>query len=312
MAQIDGDHVQGIYLGESLRLLSDDPAAVGRLLEFARREISSDRALRDALASSFSTSLLDDEGVREAFLAVSRNVDSDYDLRSLLQDLLGEGPLDSRRLDALLDAASTLGADGETASLLLGALEALPAEERLPPAFVDVLETIGSDHDHARVLSAAFARPMAAEDGEALLRTATSISSDHLLAELLAEVARLWDAPLPPAYYRALQTVESDSAQRQAAGAVLERRHLDRDSAERLLAATRGISADFEMSSFLVDFVAAYPEGEELPTGFDEALATVESSFEHERVEKALQERRATEPSPPNPLPEGEGSKSPF
>lgn len=298
MAQIEGDHVQGIYLGESLKLLSGDAAAVGRLLEFARREISSDRALRDALAGSFSPSLLDDEAVREGFLAVSRNIDSDYHLRSLLQDLLSEGPPDSRSLDVLLDAASTLGADNEAASLLIDVAETLPPEERLPPSFVEALETIGSDHDHARVLSAAFARPgMDAEEAEALLRTATSISSDHILAELLAEVARRWDGPLPPAYFRALETVDSDYAAREAAGVVLERRPLDRDTAERLLAAARGISADFEMSTFLLDFLAAYPEGEELPPGFDEALATVDSSFEHKKVEEALERRRREVPA---------------
>lgn len=299
MAQIDSDHVRGIYFGEALKLGSGDSAAVLRLLEFARREISSDRAVGKALGDAFPTRLLDDEGVRAAFFSLAKHIDSDYELRFLLQELMEEGPIDSRRLDTLLGAASTIGTDSEAASLLLSALEALPAEERLPPSFVDVLETIGSDHDHARVLSAAFERPgMDAEEAEALLRTATSISSDNVLAELLAEVARRWEGPLPPSYFRALETVESDYAQRQVAGAVVERYasegdSLDRDTAERLLAASRGISADFEMSSFLLELLAAYPEGEELPPGFDESLSTIESSHEHAKVEEALKRRAA-------------------
>lgn len=299
MDQIDGQHVRGIYLGEGLKLCSGDAGAVRRLLEFARREISSDRALKDALSDSLSTELLEDEGVRDAFLAVLRNIDSDYDLRFLLQELLEERPIDAQRLETLLDAASTLGSDSEATSLLLTVVETLPAGERLPPGFVDVLETIGSDHDQARVLSAALARPGTdAEEGEALLQTATSISADSVQADLLAEVARSWKGPLPPAYYRALETVESDYAQRETAGAVLERHDLDREAAGRLLAAVQGISADFEMSSFLVDFLAVYPEGEELPSDFDDALSTVESSFEHEKVEKALSRRGAPRPAP--------------
>ncbi len=298
MARIDGDHVQGIYLRESLTRLADDSAAVERLLEFARREISSDHALRKALADSFSTSLLDDAAVRDAFLAAARTIDSDHELRALLQGLAVERPLDTGRLDALLDAASTVGSDHEAASLLIAVVEALPGEERLPPSYADALATVGSDHEHARVLAAAFERPrLDAEEGELLLETATSISSDHILAELLAEVARLWDAPLPPAYYRALETVESDYAQRQAAGVVLERRPLDRGTAVRLLAATVGISADFEMSGFLVELLAACPAGEELPSGFEEALATVESSFEHKKVEEALERWHASAPA---------------
>ncbi len=184
------------------------------------------------------------------------------------------------------------------ASLLCAVVEVLPAAERLPPSFVEALAGVGSDHQHARVLSVAFARPeIDAAEGEALLATTVDISSDHILADLLVEVAHTWKGTLPPSYFRALETVESDHTQRQAADAVLERRTLDRATAEGLLAAL-GLSTDSEMAEFLVSFLQVWPAGEELPAGFEDALATVGSSFEREKVAETLEQWRAADPTP--------------
>jgi len=322
--ELDSDHVRVLYLRELLARSTADDELVGAL-DLARREVSSDYEM-GRLLGGVGTAKLGSERARAAWAAALRTIDSDYQLRSTLSEVLMQPEfepalLDPSFLDTVLDAAGTISSDHEQAELLIEVARRLPEGAELPASYARALESVGADYEQTRVLEAAVVRrtPSAAE-AESLLATATAISSDSVLAELLAQFARAYppERPLPASFFTAAATIDSDYSLRQTLAAVVDHRRLDPALAAEVLGLALSISSDHELSTFLEELIEAYPRSAALPAAFAEALETIDSRYEREKLEQALEERPSPptplpggpEPSPPTPLPGGEGSRT--
>lgn len=299
MQRLANDSVRGIYLRQVFARATDDEELVHGL-DFARREISSDYELARSLGA-FDAASLARAPVREAWTEAAKSIDSDWELRRCLSAILDERDLDPAVLDALLEAALKVGSDHDQAELLVEVAREVPPATALPPSYFSALETVGTDYELKRVLAVALARPELTEPLQgALLESAKRISNDFELADLLASFARSYPAArqLPRPFFAALATIDSDSAKRRALSAVVAARALDRKTAASLLEVARSVSTDFELSAFLVDLLDAYPGGEELPEELDRTLGTVDSDFEREKVERALESFRQRQSLP--------------
>ncbi len=288
------NHVRRLYLQELLGQCGSDEERLA-VIAFARREISSDSALGRVLAA-LTPRDLESAPVREAWTAALASIDSDWELRKTLMAVLEQDGLSTEIADILLDAARTVSSDHEQAQLLASVAEALPPGQALPASFGRALETIGSDHEHRRALTIALARPGLSEDeAEALLATARQISGDFELSSLLSAFADEYpdERQLPASFFRALQTIDSDEAVRRVLASVLERRGLDRETSVKALEAARSVSSDYELWTFLADFLEVYPRAEALPEEFDRLLETMDSEFERGKVLEALETREA-------------------
>lgn len=301
LREIPNNNVRATYLREVLARCSTDGEIVAAL-DFGRREISSDHEMGRVLGA-FAPADLTSSEVRDAWVAALRTIDSDWQLRHTLTQLLKQPEFDPAMLGAVLEAARSISSDHEQAELLIEVARLHPADVALPAGYVDALATVGSDHDHRRVLEAALVRRTPSEaEAEMLLATADDISSDSTLADLLAEFARVYprQRALPPSFFIAADTIESDHALGQLLSIVVDDRDLDAKLAAQVLDLARTISSDHELTSFLDGFLAEYPAHLELPPEFEEVVATIDSSHERETIEQALARSRAEE---------GEGSR---
>ena len=113
------------------------------MLAQAGREIDSDFELASLLIDS-ADKLLVDEGARQAYFEAARSIQSDFEMARVYKSALKRGPVSSPILAAILDASRDIESDFEEASLLvqIAKLQALDNTSRAP--FFSALGTVDS------------------------------------------------------------------------------------------------------------------------------------------------------------------------
>lgn len=256
IAKIQGDYARQKYV-EAYCATGKLPAeAYGRLVDEAGK-IVSDYGLSKALAAIYGTQKPRGEDLAR-LIDKSATIGSDFEMRRLLSEVAADDLDDESVMDAYARAAATIGSDFE----LRQALSELVEQGGGPHAVALALplaDGIGSDYEMRQFLTGA--APVAATDeslGLEWLKAAGSIGSDYELRKSLTEFARHKPA----------------SAKVWAA----------------MLETSARIGSDHECASFLESVAGEMPDDPSVRKAFADALNTIGTKSEHQRVARAAGE----------------------
>lgn len=190
ISQIDSSYAKKVYFTELLTQATLDAGAARRMLEQAGREVESDYELATILIAGADKLLLDD-GTRKAYFDATRSIDSDYEMRRVLTAALKRGEMTPALMTELLGAARGLDSDYEAASLLLDVVKQQGVEGPLRAPFFMVVGGLGSAYERGRVLKALLRRsdvsPATLLD---ILTAADAMGGDYEISQVLQTAAR--------------------------------------------------------------------------------------------------------------------------
>ena len=235
MEQVSSDHLQRRYLEELVRQADLDDDGTIALLKIAKAELASDHELAELLVGQIEPRT---EALQLAYADAILGMRSDFETQRALLALLGRPELGAETLDAVVRAARQIRSDAMLAELLIAIGD---REGVLPAGFSVLVPELASDYQHRRVLSAIITRsPDAARVG-ALLATADGIGSDYEMAELLVQTSQVLprEEALPPSFFTALATIDSDYEHRRSLSAALKRPQLSVENVRELLVRVR-------------------------------------------------------------------------
>jgi len=224
---ISSDYVQRTYLTELIAQGKPGPQQVQRIVDLAAHDIQSDYDLAELLLAALGargTAAVVGDG--SAFGAACAAIDSDYDLRRVLVEVVKKAE-QPPPVEGALACARGIGSDYDRAELLTTVVARWPRGHALSEQFYNLARSIGSDYDRRRTLEAvAQRRPLPDEDVRRLLATADAFHSNYDLAELLVTIggAGQLDGELAAAFERAAAHINS-SYDRQRALAAIGREH---------------------------------------------------------------------------------------
>jgi hypothetical protein len=202
ISQIQGDYAKKVYFVELLRIARLDAATAQRLLEQAGREVDSDYELASILTEA--TALLTDDATRKAYFAAARSIDSDYEMRRTFKAAVGGGRISAPVLADLLDAVRMIDSDYEAATLLaeIANGQAIDGPARAP--FFAAVQTIGSDYERGRVLKTVLKSELGPEMLAGVLSAAAAMHG-YEASQVLQTAARTQDisGPARDAYMKA-------------------------------------------------------------------------------------------------------------
>jgi hypothetical protein len=148
ISRIESSHAKRVYFSELLKQSPVDPAGARRILEQAGREIDSDYELASLLISRMDK-LLVDGATQKAYFEAARTIESDYEMRRALGAALKRGTVPVPLAAVLLDAARGIGSDYEAASLLVDFVKQ-QGIEGTRDEFFSVVKTVDSAYEKAR------------------------------------------------------------------------------------------------------------------------------------------------------------------
>lgn len=229
---IEGSWAKRIYFTELLKTPGLDPRAVHQAFDQAGREVESDFELASLLISS--DHLLTGDATRKAFIEAARSIDSDFEMRRVYSSALKRGTLTPVVLAALLESSTAIGSDFEQASLLIDVAKMQSLSDATRTPFLKAVATIDSDFEQRRVLSSVVARgDLSPAILGAALDSAAGIGSDFEVATLLLEVvkSRSIEGELRGPFFRAVDSIGSDFER----GRVLQAAATRRDASDQTI-----------------------------------------------------------------------------
>ena len=255
---IEGSWPKRVYFKELLKTPLD-PATVRQVLVQAGREIDSDFELASLLIDGGDT-LLVDQGTRQAYFDAVRTIGSDFEARRVYSSALKRGPVPSPILAGVLDG-NRIDSDFEQASLLIqiAKLQTLDGTTRGP--FFAALGTVGSDFEHRRVLSALAERTdLTPETTTAMLESSAGIESDFEAASFLLHIAKhhAIEGALRAPFFRALESIASTFERGRVLQAVVRRAGASEDTVLAALRSTAGMGSSFEAGQVLLAVAATH------------------------------------------------------
>lgn len=185
---IEGSWAKRLYFTEMLKSPLDARTA-REVLAQAGREIDSDYELATLLIAA-TDKLLVDEATRRAYFEAAKTIGSDYETRRTLTAALKRGPASPALMADVIAATGTISSDYEAASLLLDVVKLHALDATTRGSFFAAVQTIQSDYEAARVLKAVIARGDASPDVvDNVIRATKAISSNHEASQVLLGVA---------------------------------------------------------------------------------------------------------------------------
>jgi beta-lactamase regulating signal transducer with metallopeptidase domain len=251
---IEGSFGKKVYFTELLKAAPLDSAAVRQVLAQASREIDSDFELATLLIDS-SDRLMVDEPSRQAYFEAARTIDSDFEMRRVFSSALKRGGLSPAALAALLAASRNVDSDFEEASLLVDVAKSQPLDSTTGPLFFSALATVGSDFEHRRVLDALAQRQdLTPETTVAMLGSSTSVQSDFEAASFLVGVAgrQPIEGTMRAPFFRAAESIGSSFERGRVLQAVMARADASPDTVVAALRSAAGMDSGFERSNVLI------------------------------------------------------------
>jgi len=256
---IEGSWAKRVYFSELLKTSSLDAQAVRAVLAQAGKEIDSDFELASLLIGSADRLLVDD-ATRQAYLEASKSIQSDFEMRRVYASALERGPLSSEILAGILDASTAIDSDFEEASLLIQVARLQPPDNRTRAPFFKALATVDSDFEHRRVLSALTRSDSTPDNISALLDSSAAIGSDFEQASLLLDVVKAYpiEGPLRAPFFRVVDTIDSAFERGRVLQAVAKRGGLSPETLVAVLRAAQGMKSSFETSQVLITLAATH------------------------------------------------------
>jgi hypothetical protein len=253
ISRIEGSWGKRIYFKALLAQSPLDAATLRQVLAQASREIDSDFELASLLIGSADT-FLKDESVRAAYFDAARSIGSDFEMRRVFSSALKQGPVSSAVLAGILDTSRRIDSDFEEASLLAQVAKLQPLDGTTRAPFFAALATVGSDFEHRRVLTALAERADQPVDVVvSMIESGGKIESDFEAASFLAHIAKHHsiDGPLRAPFFRAVETIGSTFERGRVLKAVVSRGNLPKETLVDVLRSARGMNGSFETSQVL-------------------------------------------------------------
>ena len=257
---IEGSWGKRLYFTELLKTPLD-PAATKQVLAQAGREIDSDFELASLLIDS-ADKLLVDDGTRQAYFEAARTIESDFEMRRVFSSALKRGPVGGPLLANLLETSHSIDSDFEEASLLVQIAALQPLDKTTRDPFFAALDTVSSSFEHRRVLSALGKRSdLGVDTTAAMLKSAASIDSDSEAASFLVQLAQ--DQPiegtLRAPFFKAADSIGSAFERGRVLKAVVHRPDVSAETVLSVLRSAQGMKSNFEVSQLLLAVVAVRP-----------------------------------------------------
>ncbi len=288
IALIDGSWGKRKYFSELLKTGSLDAATIRQVLEQAGREIDSDFELASLLVEN-SDRLLVDDTTAQAYFEAARSIQSDFELRRVLSSAV-KRRLSPSVLASLLTTSRNIDSDFEEASLLIDVAKLQSLDNTTRPAFFTALDTVESSFEHRRVLTALGTRSdLPQETVGAMLTSSASVSSDFEAASFLIQIAKQQpiEGSVRAPFFRAVDSINSAFERARVLKAVADRSDASPDTILAVLQATKGVSSNFEAAQVLIAVASAHPVS---GSGRDAYIDVAEKlgDFEQGRVLAAL------------------------
>ena len=264
LAEIDligGSWAKRVYFAELLKSGNLEPRAIEQVLTRAGRQIDSDFELASLLTSAADRLLVDDT-TRRAFFDAARSIQSDFEMRRAYSAALDRGKVSPELLASLLEASTSIDSDFELASLLTQVVKLQPLDDKSRPAFFKALASVGSDFEHRRVLDSLAARPDSdARTVNGILESAASIESDFETASLLLTVVKQHsiESASRDSFFRAIESIGSPFERGRVLQALARRPDVSQDTLLGILRATKGMSGNFETAQVLMAVASNHP-----------------------------------------------------
>jgi hypothetical protein len=258
---IEGGWGKKAYFVELLKAAPLDAATVKQVLAQAGREIDSDFELATLLIES-ADKLLVDESTRQAYFEAAGTIQSDFEMGRVFKAALKRGPVSPPVLAAILEASHKIESDFEEATLLVqvAKLQSLDNATRAP--FFSALATVDSDFEQGRVLKALTERSeLAPETTAAMLASGATVQSDFEAAAVLLRIAKqqpIGETIRVP-FFRAVDSIGSTFERGRVLQAVAARPDVSAETLLAVLRATAGMNGSFEASQVLLAVAAAHP-----------------------------------------------------
>jgi len=284
---IEGSWGKRVYFKELFKMPLD-PATARQAVVQAGREIESDFELASLLIDE-ADKLLADPGTRQAYFDAARTIQSDFEARRVYSSALSRGPVSSPILAGVLEG-NRIDSDFEQASLLMQIAKLQPLDGTSRGPFFAALDTVASDFEHRRVLSALADRTdLTAETVAGMLESSIDIESDFEMASFLLDIARRAsiDGPLRAPFFRALDTVGSTFERGRVLQAVVRRAGVSEETVLAALRSTKGMGSSFEAGQVLLTLAGTHPLS---PAARDAYIDAAEKlgNFEQGKVLSAL------------------------
>lgn len=188
ISAIEGSYGKRIYFTELLKNPLD-AATAKQVLTQAGKEIDSDYELATLLIAA-ADKLLVDDATRRAYFEATQSISSDYEARRVYSAALKRGPMSPALLAAVLDASRSIDSDYEEASLLIQVAGLQPIDGQTAAPFFRAVDSLGSDYERGRVLKEILKRPELSDESVLnVIRAVRSMGSDYERSQVLQQLA---------------------------------------------------------------------------------------------------------------------------
>jgi beta-lactamase regulating signal transducer with metallopeptidase domain len=284
---IEGSWSKRVYFTELLKSPGLDAATVRQALEQAGKQVDSDFELASLLIAA--DRLLVDDATRRTYFDAARTIGSDFEMRRVYSSALKRGPLSADVLAGVLDASTAIESDFEEAELLVQIAKLQPLDARTRAPFLRALTTVGSDFECRRVVSAVVRADPSPETLATMLDPSLAIDSDFEQASFLLDVVKSQavEGPLRAPFFKGVETIGSSFERGRVLQAVAKRGTLSPETVVAVLRAVQGMGSSHETSQVLLAVAGAVPLSGEAR---DLYVATAErlGDFEEGRALSAL------------------------
>jgi beta-lactamase regulating signal transducer with metallopeptidase domain len=253
ISRVEGSWAKRLYFTELFKQPGLNASAIQQALSQAGREIDSDYELASLLIAS--NRLVAEDSTRRVYLEAARTIRSDFEQRRVLSSALKTGVMSAPTAAAVLDASTSIDSDYEQASLLIEFARQQPLEGPVRAPFFKSLATVGSDFERRRVLSSVLQRSDLSSDSRiAALEAVALVGSDFDAVTVLQQFLKQFGiegAERAP-FFRAVDSIQSAFERGRVLQVLARRTDLSEATVLEILRSSRGISGNFERAQVLL------------------------------------------------------------
>ena len=288
ISRIEGSWAKRVYFTELFNQPGLSGAAIQQALRQAGREVDSDFELASLLIAS--NRIVSDDAVRRSYLEAARSIGSDFELRRVLSSIVKAGPMTPAIAASVLDTSGSIDSDFEQASLLVEFAARQPFDGPAGAAFFKALAGVSSSFEHNRVLKAVLQRTDLSEPVRvAALESGAAIESDFELASFLTQFVKtsgVEGAARAP-FFRAAASIDSAFERSRVLQALSRRTDVSDATVLEILRSAQSINSNFERAQVLLAVAGAHPLTREARDMYIDASNNL-GDFEQGRVLSAL------------------------
>lgn len=258
ISRIDSSYVKRIYFTELLEQATLSADQYRAVLRQAGREVNSDYELASLLIG-IADKIPADEPSRAAYFTAASSISSDYELRRVYSKMLDKGPVSPAILESILSNTHSIESDYELAELLRQILGQQSLDDRTRPLFFKAVSSISSDYERHRVLSASLRGTPDSATIVGALNRAGDIGSDYEAAQFLLEVLQksgVEGAAREP-FFTVVNRLNSTYERRRVLEAVIRKPGVSRETLLAVLKAAKDMSG-YDLTQVLLAVANAH------------------------------------------------------